>query len=72
MCACSVCDPIFYLGVPEFHMLVLCCCMKEVISSFKPFSVGSHGLLVRVVFLSVIFCLVCSGKRMHVLCILPF
>ena len=33
---------------------------------------GSHGLLVRVVSLSVIFCLMCSGKRLHVLCILPF
>lgn len=42
------------------------------ISRFKPFSVGSHGLLVRVVSLSVILCLMCSGKSLHVLCILPF
>ena len=46
--------------------------MREVISRFKPFSVGSHGLLVRVVSLSVIFCLMCSGKSLYVLCILPF
>ena len=37
---------------------------------FKPFSVRSHGLLVRVVSLSVIFCLMYSGKNL--LCILPF
>ena len=34
--------------------------------------VGSCGLLVRVVSLSVIFYLMCSGKSLHVLCILPF
>ena len=39
---------------------------------FRPFSVGSHGLLVRVVSLSVIVYLMCSGKSLHVLCILPF
>ena len=44
--------------------------MKEVISRFKPFNVGSHGSLVRVVSLSVIFSLMCSGKSLHVLCIL--
>ena len=46
--------------------------MREVISRFIPFSVGSCGLLVRVVSLSAIFCLMCSGKSLHVLCILPF
>ena len=51
--------------IPSF---VLCCCMREVISRFS-FSVGSHELLVC---LSVIFCLMCSGKSLHVLCILPF
>ena len=32
----------------------------------------SHGLLVRVVSLSVILCLLCSGKSLHVLCISSF
>ena len=41
-------------------------------SRFKSFSVGSNGSLVCVVSLSVIFCLMCSGKSLHVLCILPF
>ena len=56
----------------SFHMFVLCCCMREVNSRFKPFSVGSHGLLLRVVSLRVIFCLMCSSKSLHVLWILPF
>ena len=59
----------------SFQMFVLCCCIRdirEVISGFKRFSVGSHGLLVRVVSLSVIFCLMCYGKSLHVLCILRF
>ena len=46
--------------------------MREVISRFKRFCVGSHGFLVRVVSLSVFYCLMCSGKSLHVLCILPF
>ena len=46
--------------------------MREIISRFKPFSVRSHGLLVRVVSLSVILCLLCSGKSLHVLWILLF
>ena len=46
--------------------------MREVISRFRPFSVGSCAMLVRVVSLSVIFCLMCSGKSLHVLCIWTF
>ena len=53
-------------------LIVLCCCMREVFSRFKHFSVGSPGLLVRVVSLSMILCLKCSGKSSHVLFILPF
>ena len=68
MCECLVCDPIFCLGVP--FMSVLCCCMREVISRFIHFSVGYCGLLVRVVSLSAIFCLMCSGKCLHVFCLL--
>ena len=60
---------IFCLGVPSICLL---CCTREVISRFIPFSVGSHGLLLCVVSLSVILCLMCSGKSLHVLCILPF
>ena len=51
-------------------MFVLCCCMREVISMFKPFSVGSYGLLVRVVSLSVIFCLMCSSLLECGVCLL--
>ena len=53
-------------------MFVLCCFMREVFSRFKPFNVGSWNLLVRVVSLSLIFCLMFSDKSLHVLCILPF
>ena len=33
---------------------------------------GSHGLIVRVLSLSVIFYLMWSGKSLHASCILPF
>ena len=39
---------------------------------FKPFGVGLHGLLVRVVSVSVIYCPMCSSESLHVLYILPF
>ena len=52
-------------------MFVLC--MREVISRFKPFSVGSHRLLVRVVSLSVIFGLMCSDVfRQKLVCTMHF
>ena len=54
----------------SFPMFGLCCCIWEVISRFKPFNLRSHKLLVRVVSLSVISCQMCSGKSLHVLCIL--
>ena len=54
----------------SFQMFVLCCCMRKVISMFKPFSVGSYELLVRVVSHNVIFCLMCSGRSLHVFCLL--
>ena len=51
----------FCLGVPSICLFCV-----------KPFSVGSHGLLVCVLSLSVIFCLMCSSKSLYVLCILRF
>ena len=55
VCVFLVCDPIFRFRC-SFHIFVLCC-IRKVISRVKLFSVGSHGL--RVVSLSVIFCLIC-------------
>ena len=52
----------------SFHMFVLCWCMREVISRFKPFSVGSHGLLVRVVSLSVILCVLARDCMYYAFC----
>ena len=51
---CVFCLWSYLLFRCSFHIFVLCFCMREVISKFKPFSVRSHGLLVRVVSLSVI------------------
>lgn len=45
--------------------------MRDVISEFNSGRMGSHVLFVRVVSLCAILCLICSGKSLHVLCILP-
>ena len=49
----------------SFHMFVLLCCTREIISRFIPFSVGSCGLLVRVVYHSAILCLMSSGESLY-------
>ena len=47
-------------------------CMSEVISSFKSLRAGSQVFALRMVFLCVIVHTMWSGKRMQLLCILPF
>ena len=46
--------------------------MSEVISSFKSLRAGSQVVALLMLFLSVIFHTLWSGKRLRLLCILPF
>ena len=47
-------------------------CMSEVISSFKILRAGSHVFDLIMLFLCVILHTMWSGKRLQLLCILPF
>ena len=50
----------------------LCVCMRDVISEFNSEIVGSLAFCALMLFLCSILCLMCSGSRLHVECILPF
>ena len=59
VCVCCVCDPSIIL-------------LSEVISVFSALSEGSQLFAFLVLFLCCIFVVTCSGRSLHVLCILPF
>ena len=50
----------------------LCVCMSDVISEFNSEIEGSLAFCALMLFLCSILCLMCSGSRLHVECILPF
>ena len=50
----------------------LCVCMRDVISLFKSEIEGSHSFCALMLFQCSILRLMCSGRSLHVACILPF
>ena len=50
----------------------LCVFMRDMISEFNSEIEGSLAFCALMLFLCCILCLMCSGKSMHVECILPF
>ena len=56
----------------SFHRFCLCFCMSEVISSFKSLRAGSQMFALCMLFLWVILHTKWSGKRLQLLCVLPF
>ena len=62
-CVCFVCDPSVHLDVPT-----ICCCMSEVISSFKSLRAGSQGFALLVLFRCVIVYTMWSGNSLQLLC----
>ena len=59
--ACCVCDPSVHLSVPSIGF-VYCCCMSEVIFSFKSLRAGSEVFARLMLFLCVILHTMWSGK----------
>ena len=56
----------------SLYMSVLCVCMRDVISEFNSLIVGSLAFCALMLFLFSILCLICSGRSLHVECILTF
>ena len=71
-CACCACDSSVHLSVPSICFVCVCFCMSEVISSFKSLRAGSQVFALLMLFLWVILHTMWSGKRLKLLCILPF
>ena len=69
---CCVCDPSVCLSVPYIGMSDLCVYMRDMISKFNSEIKGSLAFCALMLFLCSILCLMCSGNRLHVECILPF
>ena len=53
-------------------MLDVCVCMRDVILEFNSEIEGAHAFCDLLLFLCCILCLMSSGKRLHVMCILTF
>ena len=56
----------------SLHMLDLCVCMRDVISEFNSQIERSRAYCALMLFMCCNVCLLCSGKSLYVLCILPF
>ena len=54
------------------HMICLCFCMSEAISSFRSLRTGSHVFALLMLFRCVILHTMSSGKSLQLLCIFPF